>query len=43
MRPTFVVAAAAVTVLAACSGNPPAVPLEGTRSELDALAGEWYG
>ena len=43
MRTTLAVAAATVVVLAACSGNPPAVPLEGARSELDALAGEWVG
>lgn len=46
MRTAPVVAAAAFAVLAAlaaCAGNPPAVPLEGPRPELDALAGDWYG
>ena len=37
------VAAVAATLLLACAANPDPVPLQGARSELDALAGQWSG
>ena len=39
----FAVVATVAALLAACSSNPSPVPLQGTRSDLDALAGEWVG
>jgi hypothetical protein len=35
--------AAAVFVIAGCSGSQPPVPVVGTRADVSALAGEWYG
>ena len=34
---------AALLVLAGCAGNPSPVPVLGTASEVQALAGEWTG
>lgn len=36
-------AVALSTVLAACGGSPPPVPVVGQASEVHALAGEWLG